>query len=99
MPVLLVDAALALVRGWEVLRARCGPQNPGRERRTRGTLIAALVLAVAVLEGGVLAAREVPMRYEGETELGGTRVNLDGRLRIWPESADSLRTAPDAVVR
>jgi len=87
MPVLLVSGATAGVAGWEALARRLG-FRPGR----RGVAGAALVLALAVLEAGYLAARGgQQIRYEGETEVGGTRVNLDGRLRLWPDDAGEQR--------
>jgi hypothetical protein len=81
LPVLLIGAAAAGVAGWEALARRLG-LKPGR----RGVAALALVLALAVVEAGHLVARGgQQIRGEGETELGGTRINLDGRLRLSPE--------------
>jgi hypothetical protein len=93
MPILLVDAAVAGVVGWEALAGRIarwrGGSAAARRQGGRGTLWAAILLAMAVLEGGLLASRGQEMRYAGETERGGTRVNLDGPLRIWPASPEA----------
>jgi hypothetical protein len=59
--------------------------RPGR----RGVIGAAIVIGLAVFEAGLLVRRGgQEMRYAGEIEAGGTRVNLDGPLRLWPESTD-----------
>jgi hypothetical protein len=84
LPVLLIDGAVAGVAGFQFLARRLG-MRPGR----RGVIGAAIVIGLAVFEAGLLVRRGgQEMRYAGESEAGGTRVNLDGPLRLWPESTD-----------
>jgi hypothetical protein len=92
MPVLLIDVALGLavigsfiVERWPGHGAsEAEDRQPVPWAASAATAGAILLLALALADGGWLAQHGQAIRYLGETELGGQRVNLDGDLQLWP---------------